>query len=138
MGTKSLIHTVRIKAMKQERTYVAWLAGSVIGGLALVGTAAAADVQKGVVERAKPGVAVASADPAPTCDVKVADGKTVRGNAYDGLCLVSPPLGYVPPTDEPSSDTAALRRRPVARLMSMNLDPRPCTGDPTAASLEQA
>ena len=133
-----LVHTVRIKTMKQERTYVAWLAGSVIGGLALVGTAAAADVQKGVVEKARAGIAVASADPAPTCDVKVADGETVRGNVYDGLCLVSPPIGYVAPTDEPSTDTAALRRRPVARLMSMNLDPRPCSGDPTSTSLEQA
>jgi hypothetical protein len=124
--------------MKQERTYVAWLAGSVIGGLALVGTAAAADVQKGVVEKAKPGVAVASADPTPTCDVKVADGKTVRGNLYDGLCLVSPPIGYVSPEDEASTDTKAVGRRPAARLMSMSLDPRPCTADPSAASLEEA
>jgi hypothetical protein len=120
--------------MKQERTYVAWLAGSVIGGLALVGGAAAADVQKGTVERAKPGIAVASADPAPTCDVKVADGNTVRGNLYDGLCLVSPPIGYVAPDDETAADTtSAFGRRPVARLMSMSLDPRPCTADPQAS-----
>jgi hypothetical protein len=132
--------------MKQERTYVAWLAGSVIGGLALVGGAAAADVQKGTVEKAKSGSAVASADPAPTCDVKVADGETVRGNVYDGLCLVSPPIGYVAPeakgsnssVTNNSADTAALARRPVARLMSMNLDPRPCPGDPLAGSTEQA
>jgi hypothetical protein len=124
--------------MKQERTYVAWLAGSVIGGLVLVGTAAAADVQKGVVEKAKPGIAVASADPAPTCDVKVADGETVRGNLYDGLCLVTPPIGYVSPADEASTDTKAFGRRPVARLVSMSLDPRPCTSDPTPASLEEA
>lgn len=124
--------------MKQERTYVAWLAGSVIGGLVLVGTAAAADVQKGVVEKAKPGIAVASADPAPTCDVKVADGETVRGNLYDGLCLVTPPIGYVSPADEASTDTKAFGRRPVARLMSMSLDPRPCTADPSPAGLEEA
>ncbi len=125
--------------MKQERTYVAWLAGSVIAGLALVGGAAAADVQKGTVERAKPGIAVASADPAPTCDVKVADGETVRGSLYDGLCLASPPIGYVAPVDESAADTtSALGRRPIARLMSMSLDPRPCTADPTQATLEQA
>jgi hypothetical protein len=124
--------------MKQERTYVAWLAGSVIGGLVLVGTAAAADVQKGVVEKAKPGIAVASADPAPTCDVKVADGETVRGNLYDGLCLVTPPIGYVSPADEASTDTKAFGRRPVVRLVSMSLDPRPCTADPSPASLEEA
>jgi hypothetical protein len=125
--------------MKQERTYVAWLAGSVIGGLALVGGAAAADVQKGTVERAKPGIAVASADPAPTCDVKVADGSNVRGNLYDGLCLVSPPIGYVAPGDESAADTtSALARRPVARLMSISLDPRPCTADPTQSGVEQA
>ena len=126
--------------MKQERTYVAWLAGSVIGGLALVGGAAAADVQKGTVERAKPGIAVASADPAPTCDVKVADGQTVRGNLYEGLCLVNPPIGYVAPVSESAADTtaAAGHRRSFARLMSMSLDPRPCTAGPTQASLEQA
>jgi hypothetical protein len=124
--------------MKQERTYVAWLAGSVIGGLVLVGTAAAADVQKSVVEKAKPGIAVASADPAPTCDVKVADGETVRGNLYDGLCLVTPPIGYVSPADGASTDTKAFGRRPVARLVSMSLDPRPCTADPSPASLEEA
>jgi hypothetical protein len=130
--------------MKQERPYVAWLAGSVIGGLALVGGAAAADVQKGTVERAKPGIAVASADPAPTCDVKVADGKTVRGNLYDGLCLVSPPIGYLSPStndataDTNATDTKALGRRPVARLMSMTLDPRPCSAEPSAANFEEA
>jgi hypothetical protein len=127
--------------MKQERTYVAWLAGSIVGGLALVGGAAAADVQKGTVERAKPGIAVASADPAPTCDVKVADGETVRGNLYDGLCLVSPPIGYVAPdanSAKNSADTAALARRPIPRLMSMSLDPRPCPGNPLVGSTEQA
>jgi hypothetical protein len=124
--------------MKQERTYVAWLAGSIVGGLALVGSAAAADVQKGVVERTKPGIAVASADSAPTCDVKVSDGSIVRGNLYNGLCLTSPPAGYVAPVegDATSSDTtvAALRsRRPIVRMASF--DPRPCTATP--ASLER-
>ena len=127
--------------MKQERTYVAWLAGSIVGGLALVGSAAAADVQKGVVERAKPGIAVASADSAPTCKVKVSDGSTVRGNLYDGLCLTSPPTGYIAPVDgneaNTSDTTSALQsRRPVARLMSMSLDPSPCAAAPTE-SLEQ-
>jgi hypothetical protein len=136
--------------MKQERTYVAWLAGSIVGGLALVGSAAAADVQKGVVARTKPGIAVASADSAPKCDVKVSDGSIVRGNLYDGLCLTSPPTGYLVPMDgnegnqgneASTSDTAsALRtRRPAARFMSMrtmSLDPRPCVAAP-AQNLEQ-
>lgn len=124
--------------MKQERTYVAWLAGSIIGGLVLVCGAAAADVQKGVVEKAKPGIAVASADSAPTCDVKVDGGETVRGNLYDGLCLVTPPIGYISPADKPTTDTKAFGRRRVARLVTMSLDPRPCTANPAPTSLEQA
>ena len=119
--------------MKQERTFVAWLAGSIVGGLVLVGGVAAADVQKDEIERAKPGIAVASADSAPTCDVEIADGDTVRGNLYDGLCLVSPPAGWIAPVEK-----KALQFLPRARLVTMNLDPRPCTADPAAASLEQA
>lgn len=123
--------------MKQERTYVAWLAGSVIGGLVLVGGAAAADVQKGTVERTKPGIAVPSADSAPTCDIEVAGGETVSGNLYDGLCLVSPPAGWIAPAEQ-ATEKKALRFTPSARLVKFNLDPRPCTADPAAVSLEQA
>jgi hypothetical protein len=125
--------TVRINNVKQERTYVAWLAGSIVGGLVLVGGVAAADVEKGTLERAKHGKAVASADIAPTCDIEAADGETVRGNLYDDLCLVSPPAGWIAPAEK-----KALRFLPRARLVTMNLDSQPCTADPAAASLEQA
>lgn len=124
--------------MKQERTYVAWLAGSIVGGLVLVGGVAAADVEKGKIERAKPGIAVPSADSSPTCDVEVAGGESVRGNLYDGLCLVSPPAGWIAPAEQASEKKALRRFTPNAQFVKFNLDPRPCTADPAEASLEQA
>ncbi len=123
--------------MKQERTYVAWLAGSIVGGLVLVGGVAAADVEKGRIERAKPGKAVASADSAPTCDIEAVDGETVRGNLYDGLCLVSPPAGWIAPAEKTTATKSALRLLPKRVSFSLNVDPRPCTADPVA-SLDQA
>ena len=127
--------------MKQERTYVAWLAGSIVGGLALVGAASAADVAKvqiGTVRPANSARAIPSSDNAPTCDVQVADGTTVRGNLYNGLCLTNPPAGYIAPIETAADTTVAARGRPIARLVSFKFDPRPCTAPPAPSSFEQA
>jgi hypothetical protein len=97
--------------MRQERTYVLWLAGALIAGLALVGLVAAADVNKVHVPGESTNESALSGDDLSKIPAKyrvsgariLKLGETCSGNTFttpEGTALCLPgnvPFGWVEP-----------------------------------------
>ncbi len=118
--------------MKQERTYVAWMAGAVVSALALVGVVAAADVNKTPALQKVTQIVDIPAGAKVLAPGEKCPGRRIKTKTGTDLCLGgNVPFGLVP------EDTVAVEVAPASLRFSPYItEPKPC--EATSADLASA
>jgi hypothetical protein len=125
--------------MKQERIYVAWMAGAVVSALALVGVVAAANVDKTPASQMITQMADIPAGARLLGPGEPCTGRRIKTKAGTNLCLGgNVPFGLTPedtaPEDTAPEDTGPAKLAPASFAFSPYItEPQPCPATDSSA-----